>query len=164
MVLFWFFAAYFVKIRGKLSMRMKFVSRHVGSWMSNFFLTVLRLFEIIMNCFQIRHNFQLVYILSFQKRYTCPKKIFGTLELFKKTWSQIPLLSANFDFRAQLFHEIFKISNPKIQNSFNVHFMSTWLIRRSTIHLFITLNSSVLTSFAWRNSTEFVIAWESHNV
>jgi hypothetical protein len=80
------------------------------------FLTVLRFFEKIMNCFQIHHNFQLVYILSFQKRYTCPKKIFGTLKLFKKTWPQIPLFSANFDFGAQLSHENFPISDPNFSH------------------------------------------------
>jgi hypothetical protein len=30
MILFWFFGGYFVEICGKLNMRMKFVSRHVG--------------------------------------------------------------------------------------------------------------------------------------
>jgi hypothetical protein len=38
-------------------------------------------------------------------------------------------------------------SKKKFKNSFNVHFMPPWLIRRSTIQLIQTLNSSVLTSF-----------------
>jgi hypothetical protein len=80
--------------------------------MSNFFLTVLRFFEKIMNCFKIHHNYPLVYILSFQKRYICPKKIVDIKKLFKKMWSQIPPFPANFDFGAQLSHEIFEISNP----------------------------------------------------
>jgi hypothetical protein len=42
--------------------------------MPNFFLIVLRFFEKIMNCFQIHHNLQLAYILSFQKRYKVPRK------------------------------------------------------------------------------------------
>ncbi len=89
-------------------MRMEFVSRHVGC---RTFLTVLRFFEKIMNSFQIHHNFQLAYILSFQKWYICPKKQLDIKKLFKKMWSQIPLFPANFDFGAQLSHEIFKISN-----------------------------------------------------
>jgi hypothetical protein len=113
MILFWFFGAYFIEICGKLGMRMKFVSRHVEC---QFFLTVLRFFEKRMNCFWILHNFPLAYILSFQKTYICPKKIFGTSELSKKIRSQIPLFSANFDFEAQLFNEIFKISNPNFSH------------------------------------------------
>ncbi len=46
----------------------------------------------------------------------------------------------------------------KIQNLFNVHFVPTWLIRWSNSLKFITLNSSVLTFFAWRNLEEFVSA------
>jgi hypothetical protein len=84
--------------------------------MPNFFLTVLRFFEKIMNYFQIHHNFQLVYILSFQKRYICPKKILDIKKIFKKTWSQISLFSPNFDFGAQISHEIFKISNPNFSH------------------------------------------------
>ncbi len=37
-----------------------------------------------MNWFQIRHNFQLAYILSFQKRYICRKKQLNIKKLFKK--------------------------------------------------------------------------------
>jgi hypothetical protein len=77
--------------------------------MSNFFLTVLRFFEKIMNCFQIHHNFQLAYILSFQKRYICTKKILDIKNLFKKMWSQVSLFPVNFDFGDQLSHKIFKI-------------------------------------------------------
>ncbi len=44
------------------------------------------------------YYFQLADILSSQKRYICPEKIFGTFKLFMKLWSQIPLFSANFDF------------------------------------------------------------------
>ncbi len=69
-----------------------------------------------MNCFQIHNNFQLAYILSFQKRYICLKKILDIKKLFKKMWSQIPLFSANFDFGAQISHEIFKISNPNFSH------------------------------------------------
>ncbi len=65
-----------------------------------------------MNCFQIHHNIQLAYILNIQKRYICPKKILEIKKLFKKMWPQFPLFSANFDFGAQLYNEIFKISNP----------------------------------------------------
>ncbi len=36
-------------------------------------------------------KFQLADILSFLKKYTCLKKIFGTSKLLKKMWSQIPL-------------------------------------------------------------------------
>ncbi len=69
--------------------------------MPNFFLTVLRLFEKILNCFEIRHNFSLVSILSFRKRYICPQKIFGIWKLFKKMWwspdfQQISTLEPNF--------------------------------------------------------------------
>ncbi len=60
--------------------------------------------------------FQLTHILSFQKRYTCLKKILGTSELFKKMWSQVLLFSANFDFGAQLSHEIFKTSHPNFRH------------------------------------------------
>jgi hypothetical protein len=60
--------------------------------------------------------FQLAGILSFQKMYICPKKIFGTSKLFKKTWSQIPLFSANFDFGAQISQENFQISNPNFNH------------------------------------------------
>ncbi len=54
------------------------------------------------------YYFQLAGILSFQKRYTCPKKIRNSKKLFKKMWSQIPLFSPNFDFGARLSHEIIK--------------------------------------------------------
>ncbi len=84
--------------------------------MPNFFLTVLRFFEKIINCFQIHHDFQLAYILSFQKRYICPKKILDIKKLFKKMWSQIPLFSPNFDFGAQIFHKILKILNPNFSH------------------------------------------------
>ncbi len=52
--------------------------------------------------------------------------------------------------------EIRKPSQKKklFKNSFNVPFMPPWLIRRSKFKLIQTLNSSVLTSFAWRNSIE----------
>ncbi len=56
--------------------------------------------------------FQIAGILSFQKRYTCPKKRLNIKKFFKKMWPQIPLFSANFDFGAQLFDEIFKITIP----------------------------------------------------
>jgi hypothetical protein len=46
--------------------------------MPNFFLTVLRFFEKIMN------GFPLLYILSFQKSNTCPEKILNIKKLFKK--------------------------------------------------------------------------------
>jgi hypothetical protein len=61
--------------------------------------------------------FQLADILSFQKRYICPKKIHNIKNLFKKMWSQIPLFSPNFDFGAQLSHEIFKILNPNFSHA-----------------------------------------------
>ncbi len=70
--------------------------------MSNFFWLFYDLLNKIMNCFQIHHIFQLAYILSFLKRYKCPKKILDIKKLFKKMWSQIPLFSANFDFGDQL--------------------------------------------------------------
>jgi hypothetical protein len=108
MSLFWFFGAYFVDICGKLGMRIKFVSRHVGF---RTFFYCFGYLEKIMNCFQIHHNFQLAYILIFQKRYICSKKIFDIKKLFKKMWPKFPLFSPNFDFKAKLYNEIFKISN-----------------------------------------------------
>jgi hypothetical protein len=45
-----------------------------------------------------------------------------------------------------------------IRNSYNVHFLPPWLIRRIQFSWLVALNSSVLTSFSWRNSTEFVSA------
>jgi hypothetical protein len=91
-------------------MRMKFFSRHVGC--RTLFLTVLRFIEKIMNCFQIRHNFQLAYNLIFQKSNICPKKQLNIKKLFKKMWSKVSLFSSNFHFGAQLYNENFKISNP----------------------------------------------------
>ncbi len=57
--------------------------------MPNFFWTVLRFFKKIMNLFQIHHNFQLAYILSFQKRYICPKKILDIKKFTVKNVIQI---------------------------------------------------------------------------
>ncbi len=48
-------------------------------------------FKIVDKVSSIFCNFQLACILSFHKRYICPKKIFRSSKLFKKMWSQIPL-------------------------------------------------------------------------
>jgi hypothetical protein len=66
--------------------------------------------------FQLYGYFQLAGILSFQKRYTCPKKILEILELFKKMWPQIPLFSANFNFGANFCNENFQIANPNFSH------------------------------------------------
>ncbi len=51
-------------------------------------------------------KFQLVCILSFQKRYSCPKKILKTKKLFKKAWSQAPFFSANFESSIRKYSRI----------------------------------------------------------
>ncbi len=105
MILFWFFGAYIIEICGKLGMRMKFVSRHVEC------RTFFDCFTILWKnneCFQIHHNFQLAYILSFQKRYICPKKILDIKKLFKKMWPQILLFPANFDFELNFLMKFLK--------------------------------------------------------
>jgi hypothetical protein len=78
--------------------------------MSNFFLTVLRFLGKIMNYFQIHHNFQLAYILSFQKRYICPKKILDIKNYSRKCghrshfFQQISTLEPNFLMKYLKFH------------------------------------------------------------
>ncbi len=76
----------------------------------------------VIECLQFYCYFQLAGIPSFQKRYTCSKKILNIKQLFKKMWSQIPLFSANFDFGAQLQYENFKIPHPNFGHViYNLH-------------------------------------------
>ncbi len=93
----------------------------------NKFIITLYVVESFMFC----SYFSLAGILSFQKRYTWPKKIFGISKLFKKMWSQIPLFSANLDFEAHLYHENFKSKfqscNLQLITFPKRYFASKWL-------------------------------------
>ncbi len=58
-----------------------------------------REFEIL----QFYCYFQLAGILSFQKRYTCPKKILNIKTLFKKMWWNFPLIFIKFQLWSSTF-------------------------------------------------------------
>ncbi len=72
------------------------------------------IFTKVVNFFLNFQKFRLVYILSFQKIYICPKKILNTSKLFKEMWSKVPLFQQISTLETNFSMEI---SNFQIQIS-----------------------------------------------